>query len=119
LVNGIKGNHFLREFMFNASLGINCAHEAKKKKNDQNISVQCIHHIFNPPRGNPAPQPVMNDSYGHNMMQYEEGRNELTKQGSNGDVTGCFSVDPARDKNCDSGQEGDDDNQYREMFNHT
>jgi hypothetical protein len=103
--------------MFDASLGIDHADEAEEEKDDQDISIQGIHHIFDPPGGGPSSQPVMDGAYGHDMMQDEEGRNELTEDSSDGYVTGCLSVDPAGDEDGDGGQQGDNDHQYREMFN--
>jgi hypothetical protein len=41
--------------MLDISFGINDADEAEEEKDDQNISVKCIHHIFDPPGGNPPP----------------------------------------------------------------
>ena len=105
--------------MLDISLGIDYADKAKEEKNDQDISVKCIHHIFDPPWGDPSSQSVIDGAYGHDMLQDEEGRNELTKEGGYGDIAGHFPVDPAGDEDGDGGQQGDDDNQYREMFNHT
>jgi hypothetical protein len=59
----------------------------------------------------------MDGAYGHDMMQDEEGRNELTEEGGYWDIAGRFPVDPAGDKDGDGGQQGDNDNQYREVFN--
>ena len=105
--------------MLDVSLGIDYADEAEEVKDDQDISIKCIHHIFDPPRGDPSSQPVMDGAYGHDMMQDEEGRNELTEEGGYGYVTGRFPVDPAGDEDGDGGQQGDNDHQYREMFNDT
>ena len=105
--------------MLDVSLGINDADEAKEEKDDQDISVKCIHHIFDPPGGNPPPQPVIDGAYGHDMVQDEEGRNELTEEGGYGYVTGRFSVDPAGDKDGNGGQQRDNDHQDRKMFNDT
>jgi hypothetical protein len=61
----------------------------------------------------------MDGAYGHDMMQDEEGRNELTEEGSYGDIASRIPVDPAGDEYGDGGQQGDNDNQYREVFNDT
>jgi hypothetical protein len=38
-------------------------------------------------------------------MQDEERRNELTKEGGKGDITGRLPVDPTRDEDCDGGKQ--------------
>ena len=105
--------------MLDVSLRINHADEAEEKKDDQDISIKCIHHIFDPPRGSPPPQPVIDWAYGHDMMQDKEGSNKLTDKGGDGDVTGRFSIDPAGNKNCDGGKQRDNDQQDGKMLNGT
>jgi len=48
----------------------------------------------------------MDRANGHDVMQDEEGCNELTEEGGGGEVTGCFPADPTCDEDGDGGEQG-------------